>query len=52
MSWDSYIENLCAQSADGSGTQHCIKGVIIGMDGGAWTTNTHPLVCFITNTIK
>ena len=43
MSWDSYIDNLIAQSKDASGTAHVDKGCIIGMDGGAaWTTAGHP----------
>ena len=31
------------QSKDASGTTHCDKGCIIGIDGGAkWTTDDHP----------
>lgn len=42
MSWDSYIDNLVAQSKDGSGTEHCDKACIIGLDGGApWTSAGH-----------
>jgi profilin len=42
MSWDSYIDNLLAQSKDSSGIQHADKACIIGLDGGAaWTTNDH-----------
>ena len=45
MSWDSYIDNLLAQCKDTSGTSHCDKAVIIGIDGGApWTSATHPAV--------
>ncbi|XP_045189622.2 profilin-like [Mercenaria mercenaria] len=41
MSWDSYIDNLTAQTKDASGTAHCDKACIIGLDGGApWTTAT------------
>lgn len=40
MSWDSYIDNLIAQSKDAEGLAHCDKACIIGIDGGsAWTTN-------------
>jgi profilin len=43
MSWDSYIDNLIAQSKDASGTAHVNEACIIGLDGGApWTTAGHP----------
>lgn len=43
MSWDSYLDNLVAQSKDSSGTSHVDKAVIIGLDGGAkWTTDGSP----------
>ena len=42
-SWDSYIDNLIAQSKDRSGKPHVDKACIIGLDGGAkWTTDGHP----------
>lgn len=42
MSWDSYIDNLIAQSKDASGTLHADRACIIGMDGGAsWTSAAH-----------
>lgn len=42
MSWDSYIDNLVAQCKDSTGTGHCDRGCIIGLDGGAfWTTGSH-----------
>jgi len=42
MSWDSYIDNLVAQSKDASGAAHVDKACIIGLDGGAaWTTTGH-----------
>lgn len=42
MSWDSYIDNLVAQSVDGSGKHNVDKACIIGIDGGAkWTTDAH-----------
>ena len=42
MSWDSYIDNLIAQSKDASGAFHVSKACIIGIDGGAkWTTDGH-----------
>ena len=42
MSWDSYIDNLVAQTKDASGTVHSDKACIIGLDGGApWTTAGH-----------
>ena len=45
MSWDSYIDNLLAQSKDTSGSAHADKACIIGLDGGApWTTAGHASV--------
>ena len=42
MSWDSYIDNLIAQTKDASGGAHGDKACIIGLDGGAlWTTAGH-----------
>ena len=42
VSWDSYIENLIAQSRDTSGNPHVDKVCIIGLDTGAkWTTDSH-----------
>ena len=42
MSWDSYLDNLVAQSNDSTGTPHVDKACIIGLDGGAkWTTDSH-----------
>ncbi len=42
MSWDSYIDNLIAQTKDAAGTAHVDKACIIGLDGGAaWTTAGH-----------
>ncbi|CAB4008968.1 DNA primase [Paramuricea clavata] len=42
MSWDSYIDNLVAQTKDSAGTEHADKACIIGLDGGApWTTAAH-----------
>lgn len=42
MSWDSYIDNLIAQSKDSAGTAHVDNACIIGLDGGApWTTAGH-----------
>jgi profilin len=43
MSWDSYLDNLVAQSNDSTGKAHCDKAAIISLDGGAsWTTPNHP----------
>ncbi|XP_068686210.1 profilin-like isoform X2 [Montipora capricornis] len=43
MSWDSYIDNLIAQTKDADGATHCDKACIIGLDGGApWTSALHP----------
>ena len=43
MSWDSYIDNLIAQSKDASGNAHADMACIIGLDGGAkWTSDQHP----------
>lgn len=43
MSWDSYIDNLIAQSKDASGGAHVDRACIIGLDGGGpWTTASHP----------
>ena len=41
MSWDSYIDNLIAQTKDASGNAHCDRACIIGMDGSRWTTAGH-----------
>jgi len=41
MSWDSYIDNLLAQTKDASGQTHCDKACIIGLDGSPWTTTGH-----------
>ena len=42
MSWDSYIDNLIAQTKDASGAAHADKACIIVIDGGAkWTTDGH-----------
>lgn len=42
MSWDSYLDNLVAQSKDAAGTAHVDRACIIGIDGGAaWTTEGH-----------
>ena len=42
MSWDSYIDNLLAQTKDGSGAPHADRACIIGLDGGAsWTSAGH-----------
>lgn len=42
MSWDSYIDNLIAQTKDSGGTAHADRACIIGLDGGApWTTAGH-----------
>lgn len=42
MSWDSYLDNLVAQSKDGNGTAHVDRCCIIGLDGGAaWTSAGH-----------
>ena len=43
MSWDSYIDNLIAQTRDANGVVHCDKACIIGLDdGGCWTSRGHP----------
>ena len=42
MSWDSYIDNLIAQTKDTNGVAHCDKACIIGMDGSCWTSCNHP----------
>lgn len=45
MSWDSYIDNIIAQSKDSSGKAHIDRACIIGLDGGApWTTPSNPNV--------
>lgn len=49
MSWDSYIDNLVAQTKDASDTAHCDKACIIGLDGGApWTTAGHAKALKVT----
>ena len=43
MSWDSYIDNIIAQSKDSSGKAHIDRACIIGLDGGAfWNSPSHP----------
>jgi len=43
MSWDSYIDNLLAQSKDANGMVHGDMACIIGIeDGSKWTTDGHP----------
>ena len=42
MSWDSYIDNLIAQTKDVNGVTHCDKACIIGLDGSYWTSTDHP----------
>ena len=43
MSWDSYLDNLCAQAKSVDGTEHIDKCCIIGLEcGKAWSTNEHP----------
>ena len=43
MSWDSYIDDLIAQTKDASGAAHADRACIIAIDGGAkWTTDGHP----------
>ncbi len=45
MSWDSYIDNLLAQSKDTSGNAHADRACIIGLDGSSpWTTDSHARV--------
>lgn len=41
MSWDSYIDNLVAQTKDATGAAHADKACIIGQDGSKWTTDGH-----------
>lgn len=42
MSWDSYIDNLLAQTKDSGGAAHADRACIIGLDGGAsWTSAGH-----------
>ncbi|XP_071807036.1 profilin-like [Asterias amurensis] len=50
MSWDSYIDNLIAQSKDASGECHADRAVIIGLDGSKWTTDGHANAFKITTT--
>jgi len=42
MSWDSYIDNLVAQTSV-SGTAHADRACIIGLDGAPWTTAGHAM---------
>ena len=39
MSWDSYIDNLIAQSQS-----QIDQAAIVGLNGGKWTTDNHPNV--------
>ncbi|MGW6424104.1 profilin [Nocardia sp. NPDC055053] len=40
--WDSYIDNLIAQTTDSNGTAHCDRACIVGLDGSPWTSAAHP----------
>ena len=40
-SWNTYLDNLVAQSKSADGSIHTDKGCIFGLDGGAWTTTSH-----------
>ena len=42
MSWDSYVDNLIAQSTDSYGNVHADRASIIGLDGSKWTNDDHP----------
>lgn len=42
MSWDSYVDNLVAQSRDSYGNVHADRACIIGLDGSKWTTDDQP----------
>jgi len=48
MSWDSYIDNLVAQTKDAGGNAHADKACIIGQDGSKWTTDGHANALKIT----
>jgi len=51
MSWDSYLDNLVAQTKDASGSAHCDKACIIGLDGGApWTTQAPAVALAVSST--
>jgi len=51
MSWDSYIDNLVAQTKDAEGNAHADKACIIGLDGGAlWTTAGHASALLLEGT--
>ena len=42
-SWDSYLENLVAQSTDSNGIPHCDKAAIVSLDGGSfWNSRNAP----------
>ena len=48
--WDSYIDNLIAQSKDASGLAHTDKACIIALDGGTkWTSDQHPCALKLTS---
>lgn len=49
MSWDSYLDNLVAQTKDGKGVAHADKAVIIGLDGAKWTTDGHGCALKMSN---
>ena len=51
MSWDSYIDNLIAQTKDAAGTAHCDKACIIGLDGSPWTTAAHANALKVSNSV-
>jgi len=42
MSWNAYIDSICDNTVDPTtGTKHCDKAAIIGMNGSMWTTCEH-----------
>ena len=52
MSWDSYIDNLIAQTKDTSGGTHCDKACIIGLDGAAWTSANHANALVVSTSVS
>jgi len=43
MSWDSYLDNLCAQSNNSEGIAAVKRAGIYSLDGGkSWTSDGHP----------
>lgn len=39
--WDAYIDSIVSKGQDETGTSHCDKACIIGLNGSKWTSDGH-----------